>query len=537
MCVRRGRADESPPEETERADGSDVEGSVDDDDALSVARRVLHRGTTLACISVALLITGMSVTYPHVQGRRDELGCDSMCYGAMTSVRSALGLAGTAVVGRLSDRNGSLLARSLGSVGRNGRMGGRNDSIDGPSGRRACLYLGTMATLLGLGIALSMNSLLGLWLSMIPDALLQHNFDVYKALLSEYHNDIDDIEGRRIEDDDEPSSWGKGGKKTRDRDHGSKGKSSSSTARSGSVGKLGMSLGISFMIGPMIAAFTSVTFQFAARFAMACTLASGIAIYHLPLPIASSAAPRKERGDDVDDGNNRPIRLNGGNEFSLMRLVTLQTPKSRAAMMLLVIRLNMSLAYQIFNTVWPASLKSRFNFGPSDHARFMSFIGISYAFSQGFLAKRLVRLWGRDGKVYLIMSCCAILGVGRYIAYFTNNLVVIYVTFLFIINALGTMNTVITADTGSIAPSDEIGSLFGMLQAAESAAGIMGPFLGGVISKFGRDAPLIAVVGVYCGLFAFVSWGYDTHVISPGGDDPKREGIITSTRQESKKTI
>jgi hypothetical protein len=259
--------------------------------------------------------------------------------------------------------------------------------------------------------------------------------------------------------------------------------------------------------------------------------------------MASSAAQRmKERRDD-DDGNNDessplpPYRKNAGNEFSPTRLLKLQTPESRAAMMLIVIRLNMSLAYQIFNTVWPASLRSRFNFGPTDHARFMSFIGISYAFSQGFLAKRLVRLWGKDGKVYLIMACCAILGVGRYIAYFTNSLVVMYATFLFIINALGTMNTVITADTGHIAPSDEIGSLFGMLQAAESAAGIVGPFLGGVISKFGKDAPLIAVVGVYCGLFAFVLWGYDYHVVSSGGDDQKRNGCITSSGHEVKKTI
>ena len=43
------------------------------------------------------------------------------------------------------------------------------------------------------------------------------------------------------------------------------------------------------------------------------------------------------------------------------------------------------------------------------------------------------------------MSCCAILGVGRYIAYFTDSLVVMYTSFLFIINALGTMNNVITA--------------------------------------------------------------------------------------------
>jgi hypothetical protein len=62
-----------------------------------------------------------------------------------------------------------------------------------------------------------------------------------------------------------------------------------------------------------------------------------------------------------------------------------------------------------------------------------------------------------------------ILGIGRYVAFHTDSLVVVHASFLFIINTLGVLNTVITADTGAIAPSNEIGSLFGLLQAAESA--------------------------------------------------------------------
>ena len=187
-------ANGTPPDATEEHASCD-----DEDDDLSTARRVLHRGTLLACVSVVLLITGMSITSPHAQSRRDALGCDSLCYGTMTSARSALGLVGTAAVGRMSDSNGSALARSLGSLGA--------EADGGPSGRRACLYLGAIATLIGLAVSLSMNSMLGLWLGMIPDALLQHNFDVYKALLSEYHNDIDDVEAtRRIDGKEEKTT-------------------------------------------------------------------------------------------------------------------------------------------------------------------------------------------------------------------------------------------------------------------------------------------------------------------------------------------
>lgn len=495
----------------------ECDSECNDESSLSLTRQTLDKGTLIACASLLLLITGMSITFPHMQSRRDELGCDALCYGSMMTVRSMLGFVGTAVIGRLSDRNGSILSRTLGSLGRRNisTSKGPSSNDSSPSGRRACLYLGTMATLVGLVIASSMNSLYGLWLSMIPGALLQHNFDMFKALLSEYHNDIENLE-TQIEDNNT-------GDKTNDQ-------AAASSARSGSVGKLGMAAGISFMIGPMIAALVSPTFQYAAYFAIVCTLASGVAIYHLPLPVASTQKLKEDRSCGIDNKHETM------SEFTLSNLVKLKTPKSRAAMTLLAIRLNMALAFHIFNTIWPASLKTRFDFGPTDHARFMSFIGISYAFSQGFLAKRLVRMWGEDGKAYLIMTCCAVLGAGRYIAFSTDSLLVVYVTFLFIINALGTVNTVITADTGSIAPSDEVGALFGILQAAENAAGMMGPFLGGVISHYlGKDAPLVAVVGVYSFLFAFVSWGYNKHVLSSNKDTEQE--CSTSGSKAVKKSV
>ncbi|KAL7550672.1 hypothetical protein ACHAWF_016429 [Thalassiosira exigua] len=473
--------------------------------AVATARQVLERGTLLASLSLLLLITGMSITFPQMQSRRDQLGCDSLCYGTMTSVRSALGLVGTAVVGRLSDRNGSLLARTLGSLGKSSSSQGGN-----ASGRRACLHIGTVASLVGLAFAVAMNSLRGLWLSMIPGALLQHNFDVYKALLSEYHNDIEHLEQLEVGNDKENKEEGS--------------EKASTSSRSGSVGKLGMAAGISFMTGPAIAAIASPTFQVAAYIAIACTLASGFVIFHLPMPVRSAHAHSHNNDEKQSSA-----------EFSLMNMLKLQTPKSRAAMTLIVIRLNMALAFHVFNTIWPASLKARFQFGPSDHARFMSFIGITYAFSQGFLAKRLVNIWGNDGKVYLIMTCCAVLGAGRFIAYYTSSMLVVYATFFFIINALGTLNTVLTAQTGSIAPSNEIGGLFGILQAAESAAGMIGPFMGGVISHYlGKDAPLVAVVGLYGFLFVFVSWGYERHIVSSHKDDGE---VCSDARKEVKKSI
>lgn len=440
-----------------------------------IATETLKQGTLLSCISLFLLITGASLTFPHMQSRRDELGCDALCYGSMTSVRGALGLIGTALMGKLSDKNGSFLAMSLGRIGLS----------KPPSGRRACLYIGTISSLIGLGIAVSVDSLTGLWLSMIPGALMQHNFDVFKAFVSEYHNDLENME------------------------------SQTSTSRSGSVGKLGMSAGISFMVGPMLAAFFSPSFQSATYLAMILTMASGIVIYRVPLPVSTVNNDSKQDASSATEGMSKESVQS---EFTLLNMVRLQTPTSRAAAALLVIRLNMALAFHIFNTIWPSSLRSRFQFGPSDHARFMSFVGLTYAFSQGFLAKKAVWLCGPAGKVYGIIVCCAVLDAGRYVAYYTANITVVYVSFFFIINALGILNTVITADTGSIAPSNSLGGLFGIMQSAESAAGMLGPFLGGAVSHYFGDnnninAPLMAVVGIYTFLIFFVLWEYDRLIL------------------------
>jgi len=170
---------------------------------------------------------------------------------------------------------------------------------------------------------------------MIPSALLQHNFDICKSLLSEYHNDIEQLEKQNEEHIGEDTDDEK-------RDNSEK----SNSSRSGSVGKLGMSAGISFMIGPMIASLTTPTFFQAAYFAIFCTIASWLVILQIPLPAQKIISESNKHNDTQKKQT----------EFTLMNLLKLKTYKSRAAMFLLVIRLNMALAFHIFNTVWPASL-------------------------------------------------------------------------------------------------------------------------------------------------------------------------------------
>lgn len=89
--------------------------------------------------------------------------------------------------------------------------------------------------------------------------------------------------------------------------------------------------------------------------------------------------------------------------------------KTPGAKLLFFVRCGMGMAFHIFMTVWPLSLRSRFNFGPSEHAYFMGWIGLCYALSQGFVAQILIRLAGED-STYVLAACLFLLGVGRVLA-------------------------------------------------------------------------------------------------------------------------
>jgi hypothetical protein len=114
------------------------------------------------------------------------------------------------------------------------------------------------------------------------------------------------------------------------------------------------------------------------------------------------------------------------------------------------------------------------------------------------------------------------LGAGRYFAFHTQSLPVVYSVFACIITALGVLNTILTADTASLASPEEIGGLYGVLESVESVAGICGPIAGGSLALIDPiGAPLAAVVGLYFIVFLLVTFGYDVLIIR-GKSAPKK---------------
>lgn len=438
--------------------------------AVVAAENDLRRAVLYGSLSMFFLVGGLSVVMPYSQSRRDELGCDALCQGSLTSLRSLLRIVGGTVLGRLSD-GGGVRRRVL------------------------FVYTGCVGSVVDLLILGSTNSVRGLWWSTVTGGLTQQNFSFLKAIVAEHHDAVDDARGG-----DEPTP---------------------AAGRAGSVGRLGMSVGLAFMVGPLLGG------RFVDGFDRAVTV--GVVLVSCAVLLASripsagdddaAAGARKKSDEDVAT----PTIAGGEKEkksFAFPSFLRLEALRSPAAVFFVVVRVCMALSFHVFNTVWAPSLKRRFDFGPKDYGQYFSFIGVTFALSQGLVAGRLVRFFGPERRVALLALCCAALGAGRWIAFHTDDLTTVYIVFSFVISALGVLNTVIATDTSRIAGRDEIGGFLGTLDAVESVAGMVGPVLGGLLGRArlhddddGTTAPLAAVVGLYAFVLLLVVFKYDACVV------------------------
>ena len=259
-------------------------------------------GVTLGSISVFISLLGASMTFPFLQAQRDSLGCDALCYGTMQSARSGLTLVGSVFVGRLSDR----------------------------LGRKVCLYIGLAASVLSFTISCNFNSLDGMRMAMVPSSLLNQNFNVLKALFADYNTG-------GLESD-----------------------------QASALGRLGMAVGVSFMIGPVIGTSFLSNYRQANLAALCLTLVAGVFLYLLPEPKIKRSASQNSLEEDIKNGKKQK-----GGILSFLHLPAAQTPGAR---LLFFMRCGMALAFNIFMTIWTVSLKQRFNFAPRDHAFFMGWV-------------------------------------------------------------------------------------------------------------------------------------------------------------------
>ena len=409
-----------------------------------------HRGIIIGSIAVFVSVLGAAVTFPFLQAQRDRFECDALCYGSMQSLRSGLTLAGNMIVGRLSDR----------------------------VGRKFALWLGVMANLTTCVLNYQTDTIEMMRIAMVPSSLLNQNYTVLKALFADYNAEM------------------KG----------------SEADKASAMGKLGMSVGISFMVGPALGAVVLSSYKEACIVAGAMTVVSAGVLACLP-------NPQLKR---IDSEANLPDLAPATGTFKgIFKFLYLPALQSGGAKLLMVVRLCMGLAFNIFMTVWTVSLKRRFDFGPKEHAFFMGWIGLCYALSQGVIAQRVIKRAGKN-PTNLLCGCAISLSAGRVLAMITTNIVGVYIIMAAVIIALGIMNTAMTSAVTKLADADQVGGLMGVVEAIENCAGLVGPTLGGLLFQFGGEwTPLGAVVTLYGTVFVLLWFFYEAHIVHGKRGSPK----------------
>ena len=343
-----------------------------------------------------------------------------------------------------------------------------------------------------------------MWYAMVPSSLLNQNFNVLKALFADYNANI-------------------GG---------------SESERASALGRLGMAVGVSFMLGPMIGTTFLKSYRSALTAAFVLTIIAGVLLFMLPIPkidtipvsqsnaLLASLVEKSKKDDDETEVASKGMGDEKKFSKGLLSFFLLPSAQTPGARLLFFMRSMMGLAFNVFMTVWTVSLKTRFAFGAKDHAYFMGWVGLWYALSQGVLAKVFIKMSGEDPTVVLLV-CVAGLGLGRVLAMLTSSIVAVYAIMGGVIVALGVVNTSMATAISRLAPADQVGGLFGVMEAVESASGLVGPMLGGLLFRCGPNVPLATVVGIYAVVFVSVYMFYkDTIVL------PTRRKPTTATKKD-----
>lgn len=411
------------------------------------------RGMWLGCMFSFAQTTGNCLTMPFAQAFRDDLGCDALCVGSQQSARSAIGLVGMVAIGRLSDR----------------------------FGRTPMLGIGLAGSAASLCIGIAMPSLLGMWLALVPYSLLNQNFSVMKALFTDYYPGSD-----------------------------------ATSDRSGAIGKLGMFLGLSMMVGSGGASSIVSDYNGAQVLGLIAHIVALPFLLMLPVPLGTAAAASSTIGKQT--------------MFDHLRtLASLPVLRSRGAQLLVFLRAGMALAFWLYYAIWTPSLKQRFDFGAADHGKFMAFIGAVYALAQGVIAKPLIRICtrNRDGRAdtsALLCACMVVLALARIYALLCSTRQEATASFALIVVALGVANALLASAVGAIAGGTEAGGLYGFLEACEAVVGMAGPLLGGLLARLEEESGyphlvLGVVVAVYGMNAAAVALFYHESVVPADGAD------------------
>lgn len=328
-------------------------------------------------------------------------------------------------------------------------------------GRRPVLLLSILGTIIGfvlLGIA---NSLWMLFASRILDGLTGGNISVAQA----YITDITDEKNR---------------------------------ARG--LGLIGAAFGLGFIIGPALGGVFS---------SIGATMTAGALNWTFALPafIAGAVATLNWIAvliflpESLTEARRAAIARNPNTAFSLGNLrQAFQRPRVGP---LLQTRFFFSLAFAIFQTIFPLYALKRLGLQANQTAYILTYVGILVALVQGVA---IGRLSARFQERQLIFFSTALMTLALLAWAFTPSVIVLLIVLIPLAFSGGVLNTVVNSSLTKVVRVEEVGGILGLAAALESATRVISPTLGGILLDYlGSWAP--GIMGAFItALLTFYVW-------------------------------
>jgi len=285
-------------------------------------------------------VMGSAVLIPFRQGRNDDLGCTKLCLGAMTSTKSSLQLLGSPAIGRFSDA----------------------------VGRKPAFGLACVGNVLSLLVFAWTDSVAGLFLSQVPQALLSDLFGVAKAVVAD-HTPADDTVRAPLQSAPPPIPH-----RPRDCRWSDRASDRSQERRSALLGRLGAATGVGLMLGPAFGGMLLADHYQACAFGVCANVLVFCAVSFLPPAphlAAAEASPTPSASDGGGGGVQARVRAVWEN---LCLIWALARDSSAAVRLLLALRFCLTLGFHVYNVAFMPSLRARFDMGPKDFGKFMGLV-------------------------------------------------------------------------------------------------------------------------------------------------------------------
>lgn len=245
--------------------------------------------------------------------------------------------------------------------------------------------------------------------------------------------------------------------------------------RARGLGLIGAAFGLGFIIGPALGGVLST---------IGTNIHTGSLNWTYALPALTAAAIATINlvavfiflPESLTEQRRADIKKNARTAFSLRNLrEAFQRPQVGP---LLSTRFFFSLAFAIFQTVFPLYALKRLGLQANQTAFILTYVGVLVALVQGVI---IGRLSARYKERQLILVSTAIMTVGLVAWALTPSVIVLLIVLIPIAFSGGVLNTVVNSALTKAVSVEEVGGILGLSAALESGTRVLSPTLGGVL--------------------------------------------------------